>query len=339
MSSGTILVTGAAGFIGMHTVLRMAAGGYNVVGLDNLNDYYDVSLKIDRLKNQGITLGTDSLKSDSQVPNIRFVKGDITDSNLVDRLFEEFDFTEVVHLAAQAGVRYSMQNPALYISTNVNGFFNILEASRKHGVRKVLFASSSSVYGTNKRVPFTEDQPINSPVSLYAATKASNELIAHAYSSSFDMKIIAMRFFTVYGPWDRPDMALHRFTQNILTGKPIEVYNCGRHLRDFTYIEDLVDAIQQLFELPPDGAESYQVVNVGANSPTSVNNLIQTIEAHAGRIALRIDLPLQPGDMENTYAGTNKLLKLTGNQPQTKLDVGVKRYLQWFKEYYGYQHR
>jgi len=338
MSSGTILVTGAAGFIGMHTVLRLAAAGYNVVGLDNLNDYYDVSLKVERLKNQGITLGSDSLKSDSQIPNVRFVKGDITDSNLVNRLFEEFDFTEVVHLAAQAGVRYSMQNPALYISTNVNGFFNILEASRKHGMRKVLFASSSSVYGTNKRVPFTEDQPINSPVSVYAATKASNELIAHAYSCSFDMKIIAMRFFTVYGPWDRPDMALHRFTQNILTGKPIEVYNYGRHLRDFTYIEDLVDAIQQLFELRVGGSEPYQVVNVGANSPTSVNELIQTIEKCVNRTAVRIDLPLQAGDMEDTYAGTEVLLSMTGNTPQTTLDLGVKQYVRWFEEYYGFRH-
>ena len=331
-----ILVTGAAGFIGFHLSDRLSRLGYTVVGIDNLNDYYDVTLKEARLNEL------------SQYSSFQFFKQDICDSEGMERLFKDFQFDCVLHLAAQAGVRYSLTNPRAYLKSNMEGFLNILEASRHHSIKHLIYASSSSVYGANRKMPFSVHQNVDHPISLYAASKKSNELMAHCYSSLFDLPTTGLRFFTVYGPYGRPDMALYLFTKAILEGKSIDVYNEGKMKRDFTYVDDIIESIVRLIPLPPernsswdamnpDPATSYapwKVFNIGNNSPVELLRFIEIIEARTGKKALKNFLPLQDGDVLETYAEVEDLSKLTGFRPNTSPEVGIGKFVDWYRSYY-----
>ncbi|MBT9458014.1 MAG: NAD-dependent epimerase [Burkholderiaceae bacterium] len=332
-----ILLTGAAGFIGMTTALRLLARGDEVVGLDNLNDYYDVNLKLDRLKR---------LEPHS---NFRFVKLDVGDRQGMADLFEAERFDRVIHLAAQAGVRYSLQNPQAYIDSNVVGFTNILEGCRHTKVQHLVYASSSSVYGGNTAMPFSEHDSVDHPVSLYAATKKANELMAHTYSHLFKLPTTGLRFFTVYGPWGRPDMALFLFTKAILDGQPINVFNHGKMKRDFTFVEDIVEGVIRVLDRPaepnpgytadqPDPATSnapYRVFNIGNNSPVNLLDFIGCIEDAVGKKAEKRLLPLQDGDVPETYANTDALNDWVGFVPGTPIEVGIGRFVAWYRAYYG----
>lgn len=332
-----VLVTGAAGFIGSHTSRRLLQDGVEVVGFDNFNDYYSVSLKEARAAEL------------ERIPGFQMVRGDLADRDSVRGLFEEGGFDGVVHLAAQAGVRYSIDNPAAYIDSNLVGFGNIVESCRQTGVRHLVYASSSSVYGANVKTPFSEADPVNHPVSLYAATKKANELIAHTYSHLFNLPTTGLRFFTVYGPWGRPDMAYFKFTQAILAGKPIDVYNFGDLKRDFTYIDDIVEGVvRALGHIPqpnpdwdranPDPATSYapyRVYNIGNNSPVPLMEFIGVLEAKLGVKAQLNMLPMQPGDVYETYADVSSLAKDVGFSPSTPIDVGLERFVDWYRSYYG----
>ena len=332
----TILVTGAAGFIGYHLSKRFLGSAWQVVGLDNLNDYYSVQLKRDRLA---------QLCADT---NFTFLEGNIADRTYVQRVFGEHRFDRVVHLAAQAGVRYSLTHPEAYVDSNLVGFLTILEGCRHQQVEHLVFASSSSVYGSNKQQPFSVLHNVDHPVSLYAATKKANELMAHTYSHLYALPTTGLRFFTVYGPWGRPDMALFHFTKSILNGQPIDVYNYGQMKRDFTYINDIVDAIVRLVDvvpaanpnfdpLNPDPSSSqcpYRILNIGNHQPVSLLDFISAIEQATGKKAIQNLLPLQPGDVEETFADVSELQRIIGFRPSTSIEIGIEKFVAWYREYH-----
>ena len=331
-----VLITGAAGFIGMHTCQVLLARGDEVVGLDNLNDYYDPRLKEGRLARL------------TPHPRFRFAKLDVADRGGIERLFAAEGFDRVVHLAAQAGVRYSLQNPHAYVDSNLVGFMNVLEGCRHGGVRHLVYASSSSVYGGNTKMPFSEHDSVDHPVSIYAATKKANELMAHTYSHLYGLPTTGLRFFTVYGPWGRPDMALFLFTRAILEGRPIDVFNHGLMMRDFTYIDDIVEGVVRTLDrvaepdpgfdaLQPDPARSnapYRVFNIGNHDPVELMAFIEAIEDAIGRKAEKNFLPLQDGDVPATYADIAELDAWTGFAPATPVPEGVARFVAWYRDYY-----
>lgn len=332
-----ILLTGAAGFIGMTTTMRLLARGDQVLGLDNLNDYYDVSLKEDRLKRLSPHAG------------FRFVKMDVADRQGMAQLFVDEQFDRVIHLAAQAGVRYSLQNPHAYIDSNIVGFMNVLEACRHNKVQHLVYASSSSVYGGNTRMPFSEHDSVDHPVSLYAATKKANELMAHTYSHLYGLPTTGLRFFTVYGPWGRPDMALFLFTKAILEGRAIDVFNYGQMQRDFTFVDDIVEGVVRVLDRvacpnpaydpaladPATSNVPYRVFNIGNNKPVPLLDFIACIEDALGRKAEKNLLPLQDGDVPATYANTDALNDWVGFVPGTPIKQGVARFVAWYRDYYG----
>jgi len=330
------LVTGAAGFIGMHVSLELLGRGDQVVGFDNVNAYYQVSLKQDRLKR---LVGQ---------PGFQFEHGDLADKPRLTELFQREKFDVVINLAAQAGVRYSLTNPEAYVESNLVGFVNILEACRHHEVKHLTYASSSSVYGANTEMPFSIHHNVDHPLSLYAATKKANELMAHTYSHLFQLPTTGLRFFTVYGPWGRPDMALWLFTKAILAGEPIEVFNHGRMRRDFTYIDDIVQGVVRVSDrIPignpdwsgqhPDPATSrapYRIYNIGNNSPVELMYLIETLEKALGVTANKTFLPMQPGDVPATFADVDDLIRDVGFQPSTPIETGIERFVNWYRDYH-----
>ena len=332
-----VLVTGAAGFIGYFTARKLLERGDEVVGLDNLNEYYDVSLKLARLKQIGAN------------PRFRFVRLDVVDRPGLEQLFATERFGRVIHLAAQAGVRYSLKNPHAYIESNVVGFMNILEACRANEVEHLTFASSSSVYGANTKMPFSVHDNVDHPLSMYAATKKANELMAHTFSSLHGLPTTGLRFFTVYGPFGRPDMALFTFVRNILDGKPIDVYNYGNHRRDFTYVDDIVEGVVHASdhiaqpdpkwsgEHPDPGTSRapYRLYNIGNNRPVELMRYIEVIEEALGRKAEKNLLPMQPGDVPDTFADIDDLERDVGYRPSTPVEVGVKRFVEWYLDFYA----
>ncbi|MCG2721008.1 MAG: NAD-dependent epimerase [Thermodesulfovibrionales bacterium] len=335
-TSSKILVTGAAGFIGFHLCRKLLEAKHHVVGIDNLNDYYDVSLKEARLA---------QLKDDD---NFHFFRLSLEEKEKILGLFQQEKFDYVVNLAAQAGVRYSLINPYAYIDSNIYGFLNILEGCRHHGVKHLVFASSSSVYGLNTTMPFSTHHNVDHPISLYAATKKANELMAHTYSYLYGIPATGLRFFTVYGPWGRPDMALFLFTRAILEGKPIEVFNFGKMKRDFTYIDDIVEGVVKvLARVPkpetqwsgdhPDPAAScapYKLYNIGNNNPVELMKYIEVLELNLGKKAEKNFLPIQPGDVPATYADVDDLEKDVGFKPSTSIEEGIKKFIEWYRGYY-----
>ncbi len=345
-----ILVTGTAGFIGFHVANRLCDEDFDVVGVDNINSYYDINLKYGRLKEAGIEgdIKYGCVVQSKRFNNYRFVKMDLKDKDGVDKLFERENFDAVCHLAAQAGVRYSLKNPYSYIDSNIYGFLNILEACRRFGCENLCFASSSSVYGLNKKQPFSEKHNVDHPISLYAATKKSNELMAHTYAYLYGLRVTGLRFFTVYGPWGRPDMALFKFVKNILEDRPIDVYNYGNMERDFTYIDDIVEGVVRVIKKPaepdenwdplnPDPSSSkvaYRIYNIGNNSPVSLTGFIEIIERILGKKAKKNLLPMQPGDVESTYADVSKLTDAVGYKPNTPPETGIKKFIEWYRWYY-----
>jgi UDP-glucuronate 4-epimerase len=330
------LVTGAAGFIGYHLSNRLLQSGCHVTGIDNMNAYYDVSLKEARLKNL------------RRFKTFSFVKADLADQKGMERLFEAHTWDVVVNLAAQAGVRYSIKNPRAYVDANIVGFVNILECCRHHSVGHLVFASSSSVYGANTKMPFSVHHNVDHPVSLYAATKKANELMAHAYSHLYGLACTGLRFFTVYGPWGRPDMALFLFTQAICEGKPIRVFNHGKMQRDFTYIDDIIEGVVRVMgnrpnpnlswsgDQPDPGTSyvPYKLYNIGNNQPVTLMDFIEAVEKALGKRAQKEFLDMQPGDVPATYADVDDLIQDLGFKPDTPLQVGVGRFVAWYKEYY-----
>jgi UDP-glucuronate 4-epimerase len=331
-----ILVTGAAGFIGFHLSQRLLSLGHQVIGIDSLNDYYDVKLKQDRL----VQL-TDRA-------NFTFHKLDLADRDGIEKLFDRYEFDCVINLGAQAGVRYSLQNPRAYLDTNITGFGNILEGCRHHQIGHLVYASSSSVYGANTKIPFSIHDNVDHPISLYAATKKANELMAHTYSHLYQIPTTGLRFFTVYGPWGRPDMAPMLFTKAILAGKPIDVFNYGKMQRDFTYIDDIVEGIMQVMaKIPqpnpdwsgnnPDPASSkasYRIYNIGNNQPIELMYFIEVLEKCLGVKAQKNILPIQPGDVPITYADISDLVADVGFKPHTSIEVGVQQFVDWYRAYY-----
>ena len=331
-----IVVTGAAGFIGYHVARRLLDRGDEVLGIDNVNAYYDPALKEARLERL-------------RGARFSFLRLDVGDTEAMRRVFDERRPARVIHLAAQAGVRYSLTNPYAYTESNIHGFLNILEGCRHNKVEHLVFASSSSVYGANTRQPFSEHHNVDHPVSLYAATKKANELMAHTYAHLYGLPVTGLRFFTVYGPWGRPDMALFRFTHGILAGEPIPVFNEGRMVRDFTYIDDIVEGVLRVLDHPaepdpawngddPDPARSYapyRIFNIGNNQPVDLLTYISLIEKHVGRKARMDLLPMQPGDVRSTMADVSELQQAVGFRPRTPVDEGVARFVEWYKEYYG----
>jgi UDP-glucuronate 4-epimerase len=329
-----ILVTGTAGFIGFHLTKKLLERGDEVVGLDNINDYYDVNLKYARLNELGID--KDELKDNELVfsktyPNHKFIKTNLEDSESINKLFKTQKFDAVCNLAAQAGVRYSIENPHAYIQSNVVGFMNILEACRNYEVKNLSYASSSSVYGLNKSQPFKTTDKTDTPISLYAATKKSNELMAHTYSHLYGIQTTGLRFFTVYGPWGRPDMAPMLFASAISEDRPIKVFNHGKMSRDFTYIDDIVDGIIKVIDHPSD----FRIYNIGNNSPVNLMKFIETIEDKIGKKAEKNFMDIQPGDVESTFADTQDLIDDFGYKPDTKLADGIGEFVKWYKEFYG----
>lgn len=323
--SKKVLVTGAAGFIGFHLAKRLLSLGASVCGIDNLNDYYDVSLKEARLA---------ILEKE---PSFTFVRGDLADEAAVTKLFEDFRPDIVVNLAAQAGVRYSIDNPRSYIRSNIVGFFNILEACRHYPVEHLLYASSSSVYGNQEKTPFATTDNVDHPISLYAATKKSDELMAYTYSHLYSIPATGLRFFTVYGPWGRPDMAYFKFTNKIVRGEPIQIYNHGDMLRDFTYVDDIVRGVKNMLCNPPKANEfgdRYKVYNIGNNKPEKLMDFIETLEKAIGREAKKEYLPMQPGDVYQTYADVTDLIRDFDFKPSTSIAEGLGRFAKWYKEHY-----
>lgn len=321
----TYLITGAAGFIGYHLSKRILEQGARVVGYDNMNDYYDVSLKEYRLSFL------------EKYTGFNFVKGDLADKETLMKVFEQYKPQVVVNLAAQAGVRYSIENPDAYIQSNLVGFANILEACRHNPVEHLLYASSSSVYGGNEKIPFSTDDQVDRPVSLYAATKKSNELMAYSYSKLYGMKTTGLRFFTVYGPMGRPDMAAYKFALKIMTDEPIQIYNYGNMERDFTYVDDIVTGICNILCNPPKAdnlGACYKVYNIGNHSPVKLMDFVTTLEQKLGKEAKKEFLPMQPGDVPRTYADVTELMKDFDFKPDTSIEEGLGRFADWFKEYY-----
>lgn len=329
------LITGAAGFIGYFLSKRLLEQGCRVIGIDNMNEYYDVDLKHARLE--------ELKKADRGSGNLLFIKGDISDKDVVAAVFSQFNPRIVVNLAAQAGVRYSINSPDAYIKSNIIGFYNILEACRHAGVDHLVYASSSSVYGANKKVPFSEDDFVDNPVSLYAATKKSNELMAYSYSYLYNIPATGLRFFTVYGPMGRPDMAYFSFSQRIMNKEPIKVFNHGDMYRDFTYIDDIVTGVERILCNPPaPGGVRHKVYNIGNNKPEQLMYFIETLEKALSKatgrsiVAEKEYLPMQMGDVPRTYASTTELEKAVGFKPSTSIEDGLMRFAQWFVEYYGF---
>jgi UDP-glucuronate 4-epimerase len=333
-----VLVTGAAGFIGFHLTRRLLSNGVHVTGIDDLNPYYDVKLKEDRLQ---------ILQAE---PNFSFVKSNIAERERLDKIFDAQPFDVVVNLAAQAGVRYSLQNPYAYVDANLVGFVNLLECCRHHETPHLVFASSSSVYGANTRMPFSVHDNVDHPVSLYAATKKSNELLAHSYSHLYGLACTGLRFFTVYGPWGRPDMALFLFTKAIYDGQPIQVFNHGKMKRDFTYIDDIVEGVLRVMRRPPQPNPSwdanrpdpgtsntaYKIYNIGNNQPVELTEFIAAIEAAVGKTARKEMREMQAGDVPATYADIDDLVRDVGFRPATPLETGIRRFVEWFRDYYNY---
>lgn len=332
-----ILITGTAGFIGFHLANRLVDHSYEVIGLDNINAYYDVVLKHARLEEAGIDasgLEYGKITRSSRNPAYRFIKLDLKDRESILKLFEEHRFDRVVHLAAQAGVRYSLKNPQTYIDSNITGFLNILEACRHYPVKHLLYASSSSVYGSNPKQPFSEADRVDTPVSLYAVSKKSNELMAHSYSHLFGIPATGLRFFTVYGPWGRPDMAAFLFTERILGGRPIEVYNQGNMKRDFTYIDDIVKGVEALLGKVPSENPPFRILNIGNSQPVDLMHFIRTLETKLGTEARKEFLPLQPGDVPETFADTTRLHEVCGYKPATSVEEGIGRFVDWYRSFY-----
>lgn len=330
------LVTGAAGFIGFHVSQRLLAAGHQVVGIDNLNDYYDVNLKHARLN---------LIKAD---PGFTFIEMDLADRDAMASLFDQQKFQRVIHLGAQAGVRYSIENPHAYADSNLTGHLNILEGCRHHKIEHLLYASSSSVYGLNRKMPFSTEDSVDHPVSLYAATKKANELMSHTYSHLYQLPTTGLRFFTVYGPWGRPDMALFKFTSAMIAGEAIDVYNQGQMKRDFTYIDDIAEAIVRLQDVipqqddnwtvetgsPATSSAPYRVYNIGNSQPVTLMNYIEAIEKALGITAKKNLMPMQPGDVLETSADTEALFKAIGFKPQTGVEEGVKNFVDWYRDFY-----
>ncbi|HAF28038.1 MAG TPA: NAD-dependent epimerase [Bacteroidales bacterium] len=342
-----VLITGTAGFIGFHLANVLIAKGYEVVGLDNINDYYDVNLKYGRLNESGIKreqIEYNTLLRSEKFDNYRFIKLDLEDQENINTLFKKEKFDLVVNLAAQAGVRYSLENPHAYINSNILGFTNILEACRHNSIKHLVYASSSSVYGLNTKMPFSTSDNVDHPISLYAASKKSNELMSHTYSYLFKLPTTGLRFFTVYGPWGRPDMALFIFTKAILEDKPIDVYNYGNMQRDFTYIDDIVNGIVKVLENPPKGKEKienpsvsvapYKIYNIGNSTPVKLIDFIDAIEIALNKKAIRNLMPIQAGDVEKTWADVTDLIEDLGYKPATDINYGVSKFIEWYKSYY-----
>ena len=331
-----ILVTGAAGFIGFHLSKKLIDEGHEVIGVDNINDYYDVELKYNRLSELGVQKEyaqefNKKCKSDSL--GFTFIRLNIEDRVELPLLFKEENFDVVINLAAQAGVRYSIENPEVYIDSNIVGFLNVLECCRHNNIKHLLYASSSSVYGQNDKVPFSVEDNVDHPISLYAATKKSNELMAHTYSHLYDIPTTGLRFFTVYGPWGRPDMAPFLFTDAIINDRPIKVFNNGDMSRDFTYIDDIINGILLVLKNPPLGiTPKYKLANIGNGSPESLFDFIKAIEDNIGKEAEKIMMPMQPGDVPRTWADTNDLKKF-GYKSETSMFEGVKQFVDWYKVY------
>lgn len=343
-----ILVTGSAGFIGFHLSERLVKEGFSVTGIDNLNDYYSTELKYGRLRELGISkpdveadMHTRSLSKSTKYGNFRFIKVDLSDRTAIEKLFEKETFDIVINLAAQAGVRYSLDHPHAYTSSNVEGFLNILEGCRKQKVSHLIFASSSSVYGTNKTMPFKTTDQVDRPVSLYAATKKANELMAHAYSHLYGIPVTGLRFFTVYGEWGRPDMAYFKFADLMRQGKPIDVYNHGKMSRDFTYIDDIVESIVRLINKggakePEKGNQApYQLFNIGNGAPVNLLEFIEILEKQLGMKAEKRMMSIQPGDVEKTWADVSGLYEYIDYKPRIGIEEGIARFVEWYKGYYS----
>ncbi|MDO3386837.1 NAD-dependent epimerase [Gilvimarinus sp. SDUM040013] len=330
-----LLVTGAAGFIGLHTSLKLLEQGHQVVGLDNLNDYYGVQLKKDRLKLLEV------------YPNFRFVKADLADREAISQLFRREQFQQVIHLAAQAGVRYSLEAPFEYIDSNLTGTLTILEGCRQQGIEHLLYASSSSVYGMNTKVPFSPTDGVDHPVSLYAATKKSTEMLAHSYAHLYGIPATGLRFFTVYGPWGRPDMAPWLFTEAILNDRPIKVFNHGDMRRDFTYIDDIVEGVLRIRNVIPEPSEEpqqgdpstsfapHRIYNIGNGQPVQLGRFIEATEVACGKTAIKEYLPMQPGDVVKTFADVSGLQQAVGYKPDTDVETGMARFVEWYRRYQG----
>ena len=347
-----ILVTGTAGFIGSYTTLRLLERGDEVVGLDSINDYYDVNVKYSRLERAGIDrndIRSDKVVHSKKYPGYDFIRMNLEDRSVMERLFSEEKFGKVINLAAQAGVRYSLTNPYAYIDANIVGFQNILECCRHNNVKHLAYASSSSVYGLNENYPFSTHDNVDHPISLYAATKKANELMAHTYSHLYRLPTTGLRFFTVYGPWGRPDMALFLFTKAILEGRPIDVFNNGEMKRDFTYIDDIVTGVLKVLDNPPEGIPEwsgknpdpssspapYRIYNIGNNSPVNLMDFIRAIEKSLGREAQKNYMPMQAGDVPATWADVDDLVKDFGYAPSVDIEEGVDRFVKWYIEYFN----
>ncbi|PKR84965.1 NAD-dependent epimerase [Heyndrickxia camelliae] len=320
-----IFVTGCAGFIGFHLSLRLLYEGYKVLGIDNLNDYYDQTLKYNRLE---------ILKKDK---HFTFIKGSVENLELLDSLFNQYEIEEVIHLAAQAGVRYSLENPHAYIQSNLVGFANILDCCKQHQIKHLIYASSSSVYGSNKQVPFSVSDRVDQPISLYAATKKANELMAHTYSHLYSLPTTGLRFFTVYGPWGRPDMAYFTFSNAIIKQEPLNLFNYGNMRRDFTYIDDVIESIYRLIKKSPpiDISPPYKIFNIGNHQPVQLHYFIQVLEDQIGMKAIKNFLPIQPGDVQETFADIEDIVKFIDYRPKTNIEDGLRNFVKWFKEYYN----
>jgi UDP-glucuronate 4-epimerase len=346
-----ILVTGTAGFVGFHVAAKLINRGETVVGFDSINDYYDVNLKYNRLSHFGIerqNINYNKIVQSTSHSNYSFIQCKLEDKDAMTKLFEEQEFDIVINLAAQAGVRYSLTHPDEYVQSNIVGFTNILECCRHFKIKHLVYASSSSVYGLNEGVPFSTSQNVDHPISLYAASKKSNELMAHVYSHLFNLPTTGLRFFTVYGPWGRPDMALFLFTKAILAGEPIKVFNNGDMVRDFTYVDDIVEGVVRVMDNPPgekpgwnaekpDPSTSkapYKVYNIGNNSPVTLMAFIEAIEKELGKKAVKDLLPLQPGDVPSTYADVTDLVEDLQYKPETTVEEGIKKFIDWYKKAY-----
>ena len=328
----TVLVTGAAGFIGYHLSKRLLEAGYDIIGIDNINDYYSPDLKFARLSELGIAR-VDAERNDipclSEIyPNFTFYRVDISNLKALSGVFKKHPINKVCHLAAQAGVRYSIENPSVYIQSNLVGFGNILEEVRHAGIDHLIYASSSSVYGELKEVPFSTDQQVDHPISLYAATKKANELMAHTYSHLYNIKTTGLRFFTVYGPYGRPDMAYYLFTKAIIENEPIKVFNNGKMLRDFTYIDDIIEGLVRIIENR--AKDKYKIYNIGNHKSEKLSDFISTLEKHLGKSAKKELLPMQPGDVSQTYAEVSDLIEDYGYAPNTSIEEGLKRFVHWY---------
>lgn len=351
MKKKTILVTGAAGFIGFHLCKRLIQKKYFVVGLDNINDYYDVELKYGRLNELGIKTESVHYNEYSQsrkYDNFRFIRLDLVEKSKLIKVFEKFKFDTVINLAAQAGVRYSIKNPDAYLESNIIGFYNVLECCKFFETKHLVYASSSSVYGLNEKMPLSTEDNVDHPISLYAASKKGNELLAHSYSYLYDLPTTGLRFFTVYGPWGRPDMALFKFTKLILEDKPIDVYNYGEMQRDFTYIDDIIKGVEKIMEKipqpdknwtgkepnPQSSKAPYKIYNIGHSSPVKLMEFIEALELSLNKTAKKNMLPIQLGDVPRTHADVSNLIKAINYNPNTPVQVGIDKFVKWYKDYY-----